>query len=334
LPHPYAVIGTDKLRAGLEWLAQLLGQETLTGDVSHNWLLPTAVGAIRPSCLVPPSMAAGQDGAEVVLGFAQLKDFPVALIAGNLGARPVVLDFPARAGEQECSPVTYARAFDDPSFRERFVAAAKPLLKAGERVAMPAVLGLQDAQVCAELAAQLEAVLFEVATPPPSVPGLRLNTALLERAKAAGVRMLNGSRAVGFRSEKDRVNAVKIAAAGSPEYLRADAFVLASGGFESQGLLMDSYGAISEPLFGLPVSVPEAAVFQSDFWADHPLLRAGVSVDSEMRPLAADGEPKYLNLRAAGGVIAGANRIRELSGDGIAIGSAWAAAKSLSREGA
>jgi glycerol-3-phosphate dehydrogenase subunit B len=193
---------------------------------------------------------------------------------------------------------------------------------------------LRDAQVCAELAARLEVVLFEVATPPPSVPGLRLNAALLDRAKAAGVRMLNGSRAVEFSADKDRVTAVKIAAAGSPEELRADVFLLASGGFESQGLLMDSYGAITEPLFGLPVSVPESAAFQADFWADHPLLSAGVSVDSELRPLAADGEPGYANLRAVGGIIAGANRIRELSGDGIAVGSAWAAVQSLSREGA
>ncbi|MDR1430592.1 MAG: glycerol-3-phosphate dehydrogenase subunit GlpB [Propionibacteriaceae bacterium] len=330
-PHPYAVIGAERLRSGLEWIANSLGPEFLVGAIDRNWLLPTAAGALRPTCLAPPSMAAGQGQVDAVIGFAQLKDFPAALVAGNLGARPVILDFPARDAEAECSSVVYARAFDDPGFRERFAAAARPLLRPGERVALPAVLGSRDTHPVREVSGLLQAEVFEVATVPPSVPGLRLNAALLARARAAGVRMVNGSRAVGFSVDKDRISAVEVAAAGSPEFLRADAFVLATGGFESQGLVMDSHGVISEPLFGLPVAAPQAAAFAADFWADHPLLRAGVRVDSELRPVDADAGPVHSNLRAVGGVIGGANRIRELSGDGIAIGSAWAAAESLRR---
>jgi glycerol-3-phosphate dehydrogenase subunit B len=48
-----------------------------------------------------------------------------------------------------------------------------------------------------------------------------------------------------------------------------------------------------------------------------------------MRPLGASGEPAYANLHAAGGVIGGAVRWREKSGEGIAIGSAWAGARAI-----
>src|SRR5262245_5677091 len=54
--HPYARVGVDGVAAALEWFRERFGY---VGTLDENILLPTAVGAAKPTCLVPPSMAAG-----------------------------------------------------------------------------------------------------------------------------------------------------------------------------------------------------------------------------------------------------------------------------------
>ncbi|MDU4244759.1 MAG: FAD-binding protein, partial [Varibaculum cambriense] len=62
---------------------------------------------------------------------------------------------------------------------------------------------------------------------------------------------------------------------------------------------------------------------------DQPLFEVGVQVDSQMRVLDASGDPLYQNLYAAGGLLAGATRWREKSGDGIALASALRACDTI-----
>ena len=56
--HPYSVLGADAVRAGVLYVQDVL-KDHLVGDPARNVFLPTAVGALRPTCLVPPTMAAG-----------------------------------------------------------------------------------------------------------------------------------------------------------------------------------------------------------------------------------------------------------------------------------
>ncbi|MFB9620962.1 glycerol-3-phosphate dehydrogenase subunit GlpB [Brooklawnia cerclae] len=348
--HPYAVIGAEAVRTGAEFLRDAVGPDLLTGDVGSNHQLPTAVGAVRPTCLAQPSMIAGEcrDGARfTIVGLRQLKDFPAALIAGNLArtvldgggrmsARHVVVDFPARDGEADSSGLVYARAFDDEGFRGRFAELVASLVTDGEVVGLPAVLGLNDRSAWRDLADRIGHPVFEIPLPPPSVPGMRLNETLTAAVKAARVRVVLGSRVTGVDAEPGRVRAVSIAAAGGPRKFAADAFVLAAGGFESGGLVLDSYGRVSETIFGLPLAgLPEAPdeLVVGEFWgAEQPLFAVGVRVDERMRPLGADATPVYANLHAAGGVLAGAQRWSEKSGEGIALGSAVRAADAIVEE--
>ncbi len=67
--HPYALIGVDAIEPALEWFAALMQRGpqsgySYTGSLERNHLLPTAVGAIRPSALVPETMAAGDAGSQ------------------------------------------------------------------------------------------------------------------------------------------------------------------------------------------------------------------------------------------------------------------------------
>lgn len=342
--HPYAAIGAAGVHTGIDYLKSLL-PDLLVGDPEANYQLPTAVGAIRPTCLVQPSMIAGHlaDGARVaVVGLRRLKDFYPTLVAENLArttlpdggrvtARPLCVDVPARDGEVDSSGLTYARAFDEAGFRARFAAALKPLLNEGEIVGLPAILGLKDHEAWKDLGESLGHQVFEIPLPPPSVPGMRLNEALTAKAKAAGVRVVNGMRTFSTRIEDGVVASVTMATSGAPREFAGDAFVLATGGFESGALALDSYGAVTETLFGLPLAgLDDGPLVHGDYWGpEQPLFKVGVRVGKDMRVLDAAGAVVHSNLYAAGGIIGGSSRWAEKSGDGIALGSAVQAADSI-----
>lgn len=346
--HPYSSIGAAGVQTGIDYLKGLLGPDLLVGDAEANYQLPTAVGAIRPTCLASPSMVAGHVNENlklVIVGIRRIKDFHPTLVAqnlarttlpdgGRLAARAVSVDVPAREGEVDSSGLTYARVFDDPGFRARFADALRPLLAEGETVGLPAVLGLNDLTAWSDLAEKLGHAVFEIPLPPPAVPGMRLNQALIAKAKAAGVRMVPGSRTVGFRSADGAVRAVSIASAGAQREFTADAFLLAAGGFESGALAVDSYGIVTESLFGLPLAgIGSEPLVHGDYWGpEQPLFRVGVRVGRDMRVLDEAGDVVHSNLFAAGGIIGGSSRWAEKSGDGIALGSAVLAADSILEE--
>ncbi len=342
--HPYVTLGAQAVGESVAWLRDLLGPEVLVGDPAINLHLPTAVGALRPTALAQPSMVVADAGATAsyaVVGVHQLKDFQADLIAGNLArsrtpdgapvsAASAWVDLPAREREEDPSGLTYARALDDPAFARRFARAVADAAPAGDVVLLPAVLGLERRGVAVEVAEHLGRPVAEVPLPPPSVPGLRLQRALIDAVKRAGVRIIQGARVTGFAEADGRIESVRVAAAGGPRDLTARAVLHAGGGFESGAIVVDSRGAISEPLFGLPLTERDtAALVGRDYWAPHPLFAVGVRADAEQRALDAVGQPCWSNLFVAGGLVAGAERWREKSGDGIAVASAAVAAASM-----
>lgn len=345
-PHPYATLGAQPVLDAVAYLKQLL-PELLVGDPEANYQLPTAVGAIRPTCLAQPSMVAGQarDGASwVIVGLRRLKDFAADLIAANLSrtelpdggrlqARAITIDVAARESEIDSTGLTFARAFDDPEFRKRFTAALAPHLKPGETVGLPAVLGLSDPTAWSDIAENLGHEVFEIPLPPPSVLGMRLDQALRARAVAAGVRVVPGVRTVAFDAEGGRVRSVSIATEPAPRSFAADAFVLATGGFESGALELDSYGDVHETLFDLPVTTVDTALFHGDYWGpEQPLFTIGVPVNAAMQPVNATGSQVYANLYAAGGILAGNAGWRDKTGDGVAAATALVAADAIGKE--
>ena len=342
--HPYGVLPADLVARSANYLRDLVGPALLVGDAAVNLKLPTAVGAVRPTALASPSMTAGAcvDGARfVIVGLRQLKDFYPELVVGNLvrtdlpgggrlQARAAMLDLPAREGEIDSTGLTYARALDDPAYRKRFAQAVKAVVEPGETVGLPAVLGLDDHNAWSEVAEAIGAPVFEIPLPPPSVPGMRLNRALTARTKAAGVRVVPGSKVTGFRASGGAVDSVQLATAGGDRDFVADAFVLATGGFESGALTADSYHNVHESVFDLPLRRPEGHLVHGDYWGDpQPLFTIGVEVDEQMLVRHPGGDPVYTNLYAAGGILAGATRWQEKSGEGIAVASAVRAADSI-----
>jgi glycerol-3-phosphate dehydrogenase subunit B len=284
-------------------------------------------------------------GRFAILGLPGLKDFYPALVAGNLTAttglagerveaRAVDVDLVVD-GRADAGPLAYARALDDPACRAQLAARLEGRLDPDEVVGVPAVLGLADAErAWEELEARIERPVFEIPTLPPSVPGLRLYEALVGAARRAGVRVAIGGAVVGTETDGHRVVGVHTAAGNGTRFHPAAAVVLASGGWTAGGLDMDSHWVVRETVLGLPVSSVGAGRrrFSAAYFDHHPLATVGVGVDAALRPLDADGEIVFSNVRVVGATLAGAEPWKEKSGDGLSLSTGYHAAASLLAE--
>ena len=341
--HPYAHVGATGVAAAVDWFkARIAGGPfapyAYTGDLEDNMLLPTAVGAARPSAVVPETMSGGdlrRDAAICIVGFRALKDFHPALAADTLTragvqARAVELDLvPERRAD--VNALGFARAFDGHAFRAEVTAQLVARLRGEERVGFPAVLGIADPHgVWTELEHRLGHAVFEIPTLPPSVPGIRVYKTLHEALRRAGGRIILNTVVTGAEHEGGRVSALRTRVGLREERRGADWVVLATGGFASGGVELDSRWTARETALGLPMSGlpdPGAERFRPGYFDDHPLARAGVAVDAELRPVDSGGERQYENVLVAGATLAGAEPWREKSGDGLSLSTGYRAAE-------
>lgn len=334
--HPYALIGAEAVGDALTWFARTAADGPLpgygyAGSLERNQLLPTAVGALRPSALVPETMAAGERGGlrrVCIVGTPSLRDFHPSLCAANLAgagieARAVSLEL--KVERADMNALGLARHFDDPAWRARFCAELSLALRGDEHVGLPAMLGLRDPHaVLADLEHRLGRRVFEIPTLPPSVPGMRCFEILRSALRAAGGRLIMGAAVVSCEREGGRVTAVSTRAAGRDLTYLAPVFVLASGGFASGAIELDSAWAMHERVLGLPLAglPPEGAPrFVSTYLDEQPLARVGVAVDAELRAQGAE------NVIVAGAALPGAVPWREGSGEGISLTSGYRAAQ-------
>ena len=341
--HPYRLVGATGVAAAVDWFkariaAGPLAPYAYTGGLEENFLLPTAVGAARPSAVVPETMSGGdlrRDAPICVVGLRALKDFHPALAADTLTragiqARSVELDL-VPEGRADVNALGFARAIDDPAFRAEVTAQVIGQLGVEERAAFPAVLGIADPHgTWAELEHRLGRAVFEIPTLPPSVPGMRVHRSLHEALRRAGGRVILNAVVTGAEHEDGRVSALKTRVGLRDERRGADWVVLATGGFAAGGLELDSRWRARETALGLPLTgmpEPGAERFRPGYFDDHPMARAGVAVDPELRPVDAAGDRIYENVLVAGATLAGAEPWREKSGDGLSLSTGYRAAE-------
>jgi glycerol-3-phosphate dehydrogenase subunit B len=336
----------ELIRSSLEWFKERLGELGYQGRLEENFLLPTAVGVAKPTALVPQTMAAGDlraGGRFVFVGLRGLKDFYPAYLADNLAraslpggvsvsARAVELA-PPLGVEGDVNSTGFARRFEQPEFRDLVVRELERRLVPGEIVGFPAVLGLRHArEVWQELETRLRHPVFEVPTLPPSVGGIRVFDSMTGALRREGARVVVGSTVSSAEHSGRTLEGVVAQTAGRPRTYKAGSFVLASGGFASGGLQLDSHGRVRETAFDLPLlgaPAPDAPRFEPGYFDEHPIARAGLAVDDELRPLDAEGAPAFENLHAAGATLAGAAPWREASGNGLSLATGYAAASAI-----
>ena len=226
--HPYALMGVESVAPALQWFAERIADGPqpgyrYVGDLEHNHLLPTAVGVLRPSALVPETMAEGDMRRRepvCIVGTRALRDFHAALCAANLeaaGDRGARDRGRSRARSRRRQRARPRAALRRPRLPRRVRgASSRRACTATSASALPAVLGLRDPHgAWADLQRRLGRGVFEIPTLPPSVPGMRAFEALRDRAARAraGASIL-GSEVIGAERDGARVSAVRAHAAG------------------------------------------------------------------------------------------------------------------------
>jgi glycerol-3-phosphate dehydrogenase subunit B len=332
--HCLALAGRPALQAALDELQTLCaaGGYPLAGELGRNFKLPTAVGALRPTCLAPQSFVLGdlaREGELVLARFPGFRDFFADFAVANfkeagLAARAVTLELPDAPKRREAFATDLARLFDRPAYREKLAQAWAAPLKGARRLGMPAILGLRNpAEAYADLTAKLGLEIFEIPCLPPSVPGMRLYNVLLSALQNAGGQLVLGPPVTAW-VEGDRVRGVISEPEGGPRAYAGSTLVLATGGFRHGGLVAPERGVVRETVLNLPVAQAKAW-FASAYWGTQPYARFGVRVNAQMQPLDESGDMIYSNVLAVGGLLAGADRTGEGSREGIDLATAWKA---------
>ncbi|MDJ0873654.1 MAG: glycerol-3-phosphate dehydrogenase subunit GlpB [Desulfobacterales bacterium] len=343
--HPYTRIGNQDMQAA--W-RQCLGFLADAGQpyvlqAERNMQVITPVGTVKTTYAVPHTMAAADDALVrrppcLLVDFAGLKGFSARQIAATLGAswpdlRAVRLAVPRMQGELQ--PERLGRFLENGEHCRQIAATIHRRLDGARAVGLPAVVGVHRTRPNFEAMQQILGVpLFEIPTLLPSVPGLRLRETFEQHLPRLGVRAWYQHRVTAV--EARRANEFRIGIGRDADGFRArtQAVILATGRFFGKGLHADRT-AIRETLFDLPVDQPP----QRDEWhhkdllhpAGHAINRAGLAVDDCFRPVDVNGRRVYARLFAAGSILAHQDWVREKSGSGLAIGSAYAAVRACER---
>lgn len=273
--HPYARLGLENLRQALVAFQQLcaesdyplLAMPDADSPLAQNWLLPSALGVPRPTCLAPATMIAGdlrRSDPILVVGFQGFADFYPHWIAANLRE----LGFPAQALELPLPELDQRRFLSGRilaehfeaslagggNFLPEFVRRLKGQLRdfrqehpefTPRRLGLPAVLGFLAApRIQQQLEAELGLPVFEIPTLPPSIPGMRLTRILVQAIRRLGGQIaetgfnLAGAQIIGVQpaTAPQRLAGVWSEAAARRRLHTARRFILATGGLLGGGL--------------------------------------------------------------------------------------------------
>lgn len=344
--HPYALIGRQGVEAALDTFLALSEEIGLpyggADKAGDNLLLPSPAGAVRPTYLAPRAQLGGdlsRPEPMVIVGFTGQQDFYPQLIAENLSkqgfqARAAFLPFDLLTERKDSNSVQQAEGLDDPSRRVRLAEALREVVRPGERVGLPAVLGLDEPMaVLDDLEKHVGAVVFELPTLPPSVPGVRLYKAMRRKLHDMGVRVYAGMEVAGARvtpagnGVAGQVRWVESETSSRPFKHRALRFLLATGGILGGGFNSDRHGRVWEVIFGLPLTVPQqrSQWFRPQFLTPdgHPVFNGGIAVSRQFQPIDDNGKVVYGNLWVAGNLLANDDPIlqRSMEGAALAIGT-------------
>ena len=332
--HPYARTVWEGIETALSDFRKLFPPSyRFAARGPGNVLLPTGAGTMRPTWLVPVTMAAGATmipAETLIVGLRGFKDFQGNTVSFHLKCRGVTLALP-RYGLEGLTAPALARLMDGASFRKRLGEAIRQQM-AGERfIGLPAGLGLRNpAAVVKTLEEITGARIFEIPMLPPSVPGMRIFHRFRKQLIAKGATILMGHPVSGANMNHGRCEGITVPNPPLAAEYRADRYILATGRFLGGGLWAQM-DRIVEPLFHLPVFQPgdRGKWFNEQFFGPetHPIHNAGIVTNADLRPVDETGRIVLENVLAAGSILAHHQAIDEKSREGIDIATGFLAAK-------
>lgn len=325
--HPFHLVDEKTIRASMDDFQTVMGEMNVpyTGTVEKNRFILSALGTYKTSCLVPSTMAAvpqATDESIHIITFKGLKDFyPGYIISRRKNARVSVYD----AGVS--STMSLASRFEEKDFLEKFLLWLEKLKFQKDKLAFPAVLGLESAHDIVNTIATLTGKpVFEIPTIPPSMPGRRLFNALKNNFRKKGGEIYWSWPVMGIEKTERLIEAVATHSTGRPNSLNARAFILATGSFVGGGLTATRKG-IDENVFNLPVYIPgpRETWYDNDYFSlNHGIGKAGIVADVSLRP----ADSPWRNIFVCGGILANTEILKNGCGHGLALVTARRAAQS------
>ena len=342
--HPYAHLTKDDIKASFVEVLSFLEKGGLAycREENDNSRMINPLGKTKVTYCVPKSMwggveALGKKPPCLIAGFRGLGDFSARQIVETLQMkwpklRAAQIPFPnTRHVNELFTGDILAQSLELSVNRKKLIESLKKHVEDAEVIGLPAVLGMHHTnEIIAELEEEIGVPIFEIPTPPVSVPGLRLNDAFIRGLSEKGVKHFPQSQVVKVRPEKPEKFVVTIGHKPAQRTLVTKSIILASGRFWGRGLYADRR-RVRETIFDLPVHQPENRnKWHSDDFLEpggHPINRAGVEIDPLFRPLGSSGKPLFPTLFAAGSILAHNDWMRMKCGSGVAIASAYGAVK-------
>jgi glycerol-3-phosphate dehydrogenase subunit B len=340
--HPYARAGMNAVEASvalmLEWFeeAGLLWE----GALDRNFLLPTATGTPKPSCLAPASMTAGdlrRPQPIVLCGFTGYQDFAPEFAAANLSrlwgtgdVSAVRVTAPGYGPDRLFTSIDLARSFEDAAFRDAVAAQVRDRVTSdGVRIGVPGVLGLTTPnETFAAFQRAVGHPVFEIPTVPPSVIALRLFDRLRKHLQEAGIEIIWAAPAHAAQVTDGRCRSILLKAAGHELPVEAAAYVLAIEDWVD-GALRAGVHTVRDPFFHQPIAwnkVPTDRTAESLF-ASQPFEQVGYALTDRLQPADENGKPVARNVFCAGGAMAGYDPSGTKSRGGMAIATGYRAAQ-------
>jgi glycerol-3-phosphate dehydrogenase subunit B len=332
--HPYSKIGFDKIEEALSSFLSLFPPPYSFQTIDNrNCLLPTGAGTLRPTYLIPVTMAGGasvNEGQMLIVGFEGFKDFYAHYVADQLKCRAVSLQLPD-SFYQELTATALARLMETKSFREDIGREIKRQLHRETKLGFPALLGMHEPMEVKEHLEEIIGVkVFEIPILPPSIPGKRIFNRFKEWLIQNGTTFLLGYPVSKATLKADRCEGIEVLHPPVVTSYSADRYILATGRFIGGGLKADNE-KVFEPVFDLPLSQPQSREgwFRNSFFSDlpHPIHRAGILINPSFQPVDERGELAIENVWVAGLILAHHQCVDEKSREGIEIATGYMAAK-------
>jgi glycerol-3-phosphate dehydrogenase subunit B len=323
--HPYRLVGVDRVKESIDIFQKIMGEAEFpyVGDCHVNRKILTPFGTDKTTCLVPRSMElADCDPDEYihVISFKGIKDFyPSYITSGHVNSGYSIFD----AGVSSTSAI--AERFEERDFLQDFVSWLANLSLPDGKIAFPAVLGTRSSMsIFNEISDRLETDIFEIPTIPPSIPGERLFNRLKNLFLEKGGSLYWGKEIASVEKLDGQIEAVTLSKRGRSTRVQGTLFILATGSFVSGGLYA-SMDDVKETVFDLETYLPGERknwFNKSFFIPGHTIEKAGIRVDSTMRPL----DSEFSNLFVCGSILAFTEVMKYGCGHGTAIATGIAAA--------
>lgn len=330
--HPYKKV--KDIEAIALQAKQLLNEAGIatTGNASVNHWRLTPIGALKPTWLTVNGMATVPSPKEMpwkrvaLVNIINYLDFPTKFIAAGLRNKGVEVDVKAftipelqqlRKSPSEMRSTNIAKVIESNDIVGKIAGEVNNIAGDGyDMVLLPAVLGIANDNISQRLLKLINVPASYVATLPPSVTGVRIQTLLRKRFTALGGTFFTGDQVVEGVFEDNNLKGVRTAKL-EDTVLEASHFILATGSFMSRGLVADYYH-VYEPALGVDV---EDHDLNRKNWAvldvanDQPYMEIGVKTD-DMLHCMRQGKT-ISNLFAAGSILSGHNSIKRLDAAGV-----------------